>query len=50
MTKEFTHTYVTIGGQKLKCRIIEERPKRYRVIKNENGVNVYLKKRHLKKI
>ena len=47
---DFTHTYVSIGGTTLKCRILEKRPRRYRVVLNENGCNVYLHKKHLTKI
>lgn len=50
MNKDFTHTYQTINGTILKCVILVKKPKRYRVVKNENGVLVYLKKKHLKKI
>ena len=47
---EYSHTYSTINGTALKCRILEERQKKYVVVVNENGVNVYLHKKHLKRI
>lgn len=47
---KYTHTYVSINGNILKCRITVKRPKRYVIIENENGVGVYLKKKYLKKL